>query len=374
MRGSIIRPRGRRKSWVVRLYVVDPQTGAKRRVWLSFPTRTEAEAQLATMLATLAGGGTIPTTRLTVGQFLEQWLQKRAGTVRETTWASYREIIHAHLIPALGRAPLRALTPLAVQGYVAQKLRHLAPATVRKHLAVLREALGHAVRWGLLTRNVCDLVERPRVPHREIRVWDSEQVRVFLAEARRSSPYYPLYVMAATTGMRAGELLALRWSDVDFLMGTARVERTFYRLGRRQLFQQPKTDRGRRVVTLPATVLATLRDVRTAQEAARRELGEVYVDLDLVFAQPDGKPLHLHLVRRDFRRVARAARLPQIRFHDLRHSHATDLLAHGEHPKVVSERLGHADPAFTLRVYGHLLPGLQAQATARLEERLFPRR
>jgi integrase len=229
------------------------------------------------------------------------------------------------------------------------------------------------VKWGLLARNVCDLVEKPRVRRKEMRVWDQEQTLLFLAEARRSSAYYPLYLTAIASGMRAGELLGLRWSSIDFLLGTARVERTFYRLGGRQLFQEPKTEKGRRVVDLPASVIEVLRDVKAKQDAIKREMGNAYTDLDLVFCQEhNGLPLHLHnIARRDFRRVTKRAKLPRIRFHDLRHSHATDLLAHGEHVKMVSERMGHYDPGFTLRTYAHVLPGMGAQAAARLEERLF---
>jgi len=337
------------------------------------------------MLAKIHGGGTVSVTRQTVAEFLKAWLDKRAGAVRETSWDSYRAIVHGHLIPALGQAPLRALTPLAVQGYISTKLagkkdekgkvlaKPLAAGTVRKHIAVLREALSHAVKWGLLARNVCDLVERPRVARKEMQVWDGEQARLFLAQAKRqNSSHYALYLTAITTGMRAGELLGLRWSSVDFLLGTVRVERTFYRMGGKQLFQEPKTEKGRRVVDLLPTVVEVLRGLKGKRDAIKREMGSAYTDLDLVFCQPDGKPLHLHnIVTRDFRRVTKKAKLPRIRFHDLRHSHATDLLAHGEHPKIVQERLGHYDPAFTLRVYSHVLPGMQAQTAMRLEERLF---
>ncbi len=398
MRGTIIKPTGRRKSWGVKVYVTDAQTGTKKQRWFSFPTRKEAEVHLSDMLAKIHSGGTVSVTKQTVADYMEEWLLKRAGAVRETSLDGYRHIVHTHLIPAFGGIPLRGLTPLHVQGYITQKLRGdpktkqrpLAPATVRKQVAVLREALGHAVKWGLLARNVCDLVEKPRARQREMRVWDEEQTRLFLAEAKRCSTYYPLYLTAISTGMRAGELLALSWRAIDFTLGVARVERTFYRLGGKQLFQEPKTDKSRRVVELPPTVVEMLRHLKEERDRLKHEFGSAYGDQDLVFCQPDGKPLHLHnIVRRDFRRVlnmdnlraklrAQGIReealpkgLPRIRFHDLRHSHATDLLAHGEHPKVVQERLGHYDPAFTLRVYSHVLPGMQAQAALRLEERLF---
>jgi integrase len=383
MRGHIQR---RGKSWRIKVTQGrDPATGKVRQKWFTYATRQEAEAHLSQMLAQLHGGGSIPTTRITLGQFLEEWLEKRASAIRPTSHGSYVQIVRGHLIAALGTIPLRHLTALDVQGYITTKLagrkdekrkvlaKPLSAATVRKHMAVLREALGHAVKWGLLARNVCDLVEKPRVPRKEMRVWDQEQTQLFLAEAkRRASPHYPLYLTAITTGLRAGELLGLRWSSIDFLLGTARVDRTFYRMGGKQLFQEPKTEKGRRVVDMLPTVIEVLRDVKAKQDAIKREMASAYTDLDLVFCQPDGKPLHLHnIVTRDFRRVTKKAKLPRIRFHDLRHSHATDLLAHGEHPKVVSERLGHYDPAFTLRVYSHVLPGMQAQAAMRLEERLF---
>jgi integrase len=386
MRGSIIRPRGVHRSWGVKVYITDAQTGAKKQKWFGrFKTRKDAEAHLSQVLTQVHGGGTVPTTKITVGKFLHEWLEKRAGAIRETSLDGYRAIIEKHLVPALGAVALRELTPLHVQGFLTTKLqgkkdgngkwlaKPLAPTSVRKYVAVLRVALGHAVKWGLLVRNVCDLVEKPRVQRREMRVWDQEQIRLFLAEAKRSSPYYyAFFLTAISTGMRAGELLGLRWSSIDFILGTARVERTFYRLGGRQLFQEPKTEMGRRVVDLPTTVVDLLRRLKSDQDQLRREFVSTYTDLDLVFCQPDGKPLHLHnIVRRDFRRVTKKAGLPRIRFHDLRHSHATDLLAHGEHPKVVQERLGHQDPAFTLRVYSHVLPGMQAQAVARLQERLF---
>jgi integrase len=383
MRGHIER---RGKSWRIKITQGrDPATKRVRQRWFTYPTRQEAEAHLSQMLTQLHGGGSIPTTRITVGQFLQEWLEKRASAIRPTSHESYVQIVDGHLRPALGTVPLRHLTALDVQGYITTKLqgtkdakgkwtaKPLAGGTVRKHIAVLREALGHAVKWGLLVRNVCDLVEKPRASRKEMRVWDGEQVQLFLAQAKRqNSPHYPLYVTAITTGLRAGELLGLRWSSVDFLLGTARVDRTFYRMGGKQLFQEPKTEKGRRVVEMLPTVLEVLRDAKAKQDAIKREMGSAYSDLDLVFCQPDGKPLHLHnIVSRDFSRVTKKAKLPRIRFHDLRHSHATDLLAHGEHPKVVSERLGHYDPAFTLRVYSHVLPGMQAQTARRLEARLF---
>jgi len=205
-----------------------------------------------------------------------------------------------------------------------------------------------------------------------MRVWDEEQVRLFLAEAKRSSPYYRLYLAALLTGMRQGELLGLRWKDLGPTLHVASVQQTFYRLGRKQLFKEPKSARARRTVVLAETLISELHRLREEQAGRRDLMSDDYEDHDLVFCQPNGKPLHAHnLVRRDFRSVTMRAKLPRIRFHDLRHTHATHLLRHGVHPKVVQERLGHSTPAFTLAVYSHVLPGMQEEAVKRLEASLL---
>jgi integrase len=368
MRGHI---RRRGKSWALVVYLGrDPVTGKHRRKWSTFRTRREAEAQLAQILSQIHGGGTLPSTKLRVGEFLEQWLQDYAlGAVAPTTLARYREIISRHLVPSLGFIPLQRLSPQTIQGYFSEKLATgLSPTTVRHHANLLHEACNHAVRWGLLGRNPCELVDPPRRRSFEARVLDEEQLRLFLAEARRSSRYYVLYLAAAVTGMRQGELLGLRWKDLDLALGVAHVCQTFYRLGKEQLFKEPKTARARRAVTMPRGLVVELRGLQVEQRHARELLGLGYADLDLVFCQSDGRPLRANnVVRRDFRRTLRKAGLPRMRFHDLRHCHASLLLQQGVNPKVVQERLGHSTPGFTLHVYGHVLPGMQAEASHEME-------
>lgn len=355
----------------------DPVTGKRRQKWYQHRTRQEAETHRVELLSLMYGGNFVPDSKLTVGEFLQRWLRDYAsGAVAPTTFARYREIIQLHLTPALGSYPLGRLSPLAIQGYFRDRLeRGLSSTTVRHHAMLLHEALRHAVRWGLLTRNPCDMVDPPRRRPAEVRVWDEEQVRLFLAQAKRASPYYRLYLAAVTTGMRQGELLGLCWRDVDLAMGTASVRRTFYRLGKEPVFKEPKTQKARRTVALFGLLVEELRHLREEQAELRRLLGPRYEDNDLVFCQHNGKPLRANnIVRRDFRSVLKQAGLPRIRFHDLRHCHATMLLRQGAHPKVVQERLGHSTPAFTLHVYSHVLPGIQEQAARALESSLFPRR
>jgi integrase len=394
MRGCIVKPKGRRKSWSVKVYLGrDPRTRVKRYKWFSFPTRREAEARLSQMLAQLHGGGTIPTTKLTLAEYLEDWLKKYAtSNMRETSLKSYRDIIHQHMIPAMGSIPLRRLSPLDVQGYYTAKLngdsatkrRVLSPSTVRKHHAVLHAALEHAIQWGLLAANVCDRVKPPKNRRKEPQRWDGEQVKLFLGEAKRSSPYYPLYLTLRTTGMRPGEALGLRWQDVDLTTGAVTIRQKFYRLGgskrdsepTRLLFSGPKTDKGRRTVDIPPVLVDELRNLRAEQDALRKEFGPQYHDLGehgpLIFCQPDGRPLNWeNIARRDFRRICKYVGLPVIRPYEFgRHGHAAWLYEQGVHPKIISERLGHSSTAFTMDTYGGMARGLQAEVVAKLQASL----
>lgn len=239
-------------------------------------------------------------------------------------------------------------------------------------MAILHRFLAHALKWGLLTHNPADRVDLPRKARREINVWDSEQVRVFLAEAKQSSPYYRLYLAAITTGMRQGELLGLRWQDLDLIAGVASVQQTLYRLGKTLLVKEPKSNRSRRTVALAPILVEELRCIQDEQVVRQRELGGAYQNQGFVFCQPNGKALHAHnIVQRDFRLAMKRAGVPRIRFHDLRHCHATLLLQQGVHPKVVQERLGHSSINMTLDTYSHVVPGLQERAVADLEARLF---
>lgn len=263
-----------------------------------------------------------------------------------------------------------------IQRYLSQKLREdgLSTTSLRYHYSILHESLGHAVRWSLLMRNPCDAIEPPRRRQTEMRVLDEEQVRLFLAEAKRSSRLYCLYLTATLTGMRLGELLGLRWKDLDLTLGVISVQQTLYRLKKRVLLKEPKSAKARRTISLAPLLIQELNRHREAQVQQRKRLGEKYVDNDLVFCQRNGEPLHGHnITQGNLRRVLKKAGLPRIRFHDLRHCHATHMLRQGENPKVVQERLGHSTPAFTLAVYSHVLPGMQNEAARRLEERLLGR-
>jgi integrase len=432
MRGHI---RRRGNKWCIVVYlgrgqVRDRRTGelklGEKSLWRSFERRAEAQKALAQYISMRhRGEPVLAPTKQSVGEYLEAWLRGHAPNVGPTTAASYRDTIRVHLVPRLGLIRLTGLQPQDVRDYIAEKLAAgLSSTTVRYHVAVLKNALAQALRDGLIGRNPCAFVRAPRKRRLEMRALDEEQLRLFLAEARRASRYYLLYLMAVTTGMREGELLGLRWQDLDLVGGIAgvpvvRVARTFYRLGGRRcgyckdrrkrrapretfdaaqctcikgeaLFKEPKTASARRELALPLSVAVELRGLRAAQDKRRKVLGRRYEDHGLVFCQDNGRPLHAHnIVRRDLRKVLqleglrKAARargvpedalpkgLPRIRFHDLRHTAATLHLKAGTHPKVVQEMLGHSTISMTVDTYSHVLPGLQARAVADLEARLF---
>ncbi|HHY94046.1 MAG TPA: site-specific integrase [Firmicutes bacterium] len=349
----------------------DPATGKRKRLKRAFRgTKKEAEQELARLLVELEKGTHVEPARMTVAEYLVSWLEAHGPNLAPSTLDSYRRIVTKHLVPALGTIPLAKLLPLHLQTYYADALAAgLSPRTVLYHHRVLREALQHAVKWQMVPRNVADSVDPPRPRRPDVKVLDPASVQILLktAEGHRD---YALIHTAVYTGLRRGELVALRWSDVDLERGVLYVRQSMIRLGGRFVFREPKTQKGRRQVVLPKAAVAVLKAHKRQQAESRLRLGPDYQDHDLVFCNPDGRPLDPGEVSHRFATIARKASFPGLRFHDLRHTHATLLLAQGVHPKVVQERLGHENISTTLDTYSHVLPSLQEQAAARLDDLL----
>ena len=249
--------------------------------------------------------------------------------------------------------------------------RELTALSVRHVHAVLHRALKDAVRWGRLARNPADLADPPRVTARghELRTWSAEQLAAFL-NSQRTDGQYALWQVLAMTGLRRGEALGLRWRDVDLEAGRLCVRRSLVPEGSQVAFHEPKTARGRRVVALDPDTVAVLRD-QAAQQLTDQSATENWDDTGLVFTNGAGQALHPWLVSRCFRAALKEAMLPDIRLHDLRHTHATLALQAGIHPKVVSERLGHATVAITLDTYSHAIPAMHEEAATRIAELVF---
>ena len=308
----------------------------------------------------------------TLEHFLRHWLDDVARhKLRGRSWERYDGLVRKHVIPTLGRLRLGQLTPQ----HLAKLYADLADAgqsssSIRYLHAVLHGALDQAVRWQLLARNPVDAVTQPRRQRTEMAVLDPDQVRRFL-EVAAGHELHALWLLAITTAMRSGELLALRWHDVDWSARRIRVTGTLSRMQGRWWIGEPKTSRGRRSIDLTDPTLAVLRAHRVRQAEQLLAIGHRVIDGDLVFTDAAGEPLQgNHLAERELRPLLVAAGLPRIRFHDLRHTAATLLLAGGVNAKVVSEMLGHSTVTMTLDTYAHVLPTMQAEAVRTLDQLL----
>lgn len=308
----------------------------------------------------------------TLKQFLEAWLAAIKGSVRPATFDGYSNYVHTHIIPALGKTRLAKLTPQQLQAFYSKKLGEgLSPTTVRHIHGALHRALKQATRWGVVARNVADLVDPPRRARHEMKALSTSQARQFL-EAAAGDRLEALYVLAVTTGMRQGELLALRWQDVDLDGETLQVRSTVQRVKDGLLFGEPKTASGRRQIALAPAAVAAFRRHHVRQAEERLKAGPRWQDNGLVFPNVYGRPMEAtNLIHRSFTPLLEKAGLPKMRFHDLRHTAATLLLSKRVPVKVVSEMLGHAQVGITLAVYSHVLPDMQREATAAMQAALW---
>src|SRR5438046_2460833 len=345
--------------------------GRRRRKSYYGATRASVQKKLASAIRELSRGRLPVDDRLTVGDYLQRWLDATRANVRHRTWIRYEQYVRLHT-SAITEVPIAHLRPEHLQQLYASRLSAGASPSSVVHLrAVLHRALKQAERWDLVPRNVVALTDGPRVARKEVRTLSAQEARTLL-DAARGDRLEALYVVALTSGLRQGELLGLQWSDIDLAAGTLQVRRSLERNEWGGLAtSETKTARSRRMVPLTVRAVAALRAHRIRQDEERLRAGESWDVSDLVFATQLGKPLDpSNLIRRSFRPLLQAARLERIRFHDLRHTVATLLLEQGIHPKVVADLLGHSQVAITLDVYGHVLPGLQ-RTTAQAFDRLL---
>jgi integrase len=310
----------------------------------------------------------IPNQREKLGPFLRRWLDEIAKpTLRASTYSSYDSILVQHLIPGLGRIALAKLTPADVQAFLnAKSASGLSPRRVQYIHAVLRRALVTAERWGMVSRNVAKLVDAPRVPRHEISPLTPEQAKS-LFDAAVDDRYRGLWITAVGTGLRQGELLGLRWQDLELDLGKLYVRHTLARVAGRLELLEPKTDRSRRMVMLPAFVAGGLRAHRTLQRKERLLAGSRWVESGHVFTTSIGTPIEAAAVSRAFKSALVRAGLPRSRFHDLRHAAATFLLAQGMTLEDVKNLLGHSSITLTSNTYGHVLEQRQRHVATAME-------
>lgn len=339
-----------------------------------------------------AAGGLLPESdkaRDTLGAFLDRSLESVTPSLRASTHKRYADLIRLHLKPGLGRHKLTALKPDHVQRFYALKLaetnpntvreddpdasRPYSPRTVQQCHAVLHRALDRAVKWGYAPRNVADAVDPPRVPKHEITPPSLADLARFLSDAERAGDRLAaLWAVALYSGCRQGELLGLKWGDVDLEGGTLTVRRTLVRATAGvPVFNEPKTSTSRRTLSLAGAAVAALRSQRVRQNAERLALGEGWSDYGLVFTSTIGTPLNQRNVIRLFKAALERVGLPSsVRFHDLRHASATVALAAGVDMKTTSTRLGHSTITITADLYTHAVRALDVDAAERMERAL----
>jgi integrase len=347
--------------------------GGKRKAFYG-KTRVEAAVKLNATLRDRDKGLPVGMDeRQTTGHYLQTWLESVRGQIEPSSWRRYGDYVRVHLVPGLGKAPLARLSAQQVQAFYGRKQQEgLSGTTVHSIHGMLHRALEDALRMGLLQRNVTEMVRAPRRSTQEMHPLTEEQAQRFLAAVAEGDRFRALYVLALTTGMREGELLALHWQDIDLRARTVQV-----RLGLqeakgphgRYVLAEPKTEYSRRTIGLTHTATEALRAHHVRQATERLRQGAVWdTSRDLVFPNSiGGLMIPDNLTKRSFKSLLERAGLPDIRFHDLRHTAATLLLSRGVNVKLVSEMLGHADVTTTLRIYGHVLPHMHQVAVEVME-------
>lgn len=343
----------------------------KNRDTKYFETQKEANAWRHTIIEQRRQGLVFAGSKVSLSKFLDEWLVVAKTSVRPNTYQQYSQVVHQHINPVLGYIVLKDLRPDHVQSLYTNKLANgVSPNTTRMIHAVIHRALNHALKLGLVYRNVADSVTRPKVVRIEMKTLNDYQVRQLIQVAESEQMRLLLWV-AVVTGLRQGELLGLKWSDLDWTSRRIQVQRQVQRRkGDGLVFCEPKSASGRRVIVLGKSTIEKLRNYKNNQLKERILLGEKWQDYDLIFPSPIGTPLDPSNVLKAYKDCLRRAGLPNLRFHDLRHSAATLMLQQGVNPKIVSERLGHSDISLTLNTYSHVLPPMQEEAAEKMDDLL----
>jgi integrase len=363
--------------WAIVLDVRDPATGKRKRKWHSFQgTKRQAQTESARLISELQGGGYMEPTKMTFVQFLDQWLGHIKAQVSPRTHERYTEIVKKNIGPVLGAVHLSKLRPTQIASAYSKALLEgrrdgsggLSPNTVLYMHRLIKQALAHAVRWEIISRSPADVVDPPKIERITMITYDMTQTAELLEVARGTRLLVPV-ILGILCGLRRGEIVALRWRQVDLANAQLAVVASAEQTREGVRYKQPKTGRARTVALSPI-VVEELRahQLRQAEELLR--LGVRQNDTTFLYAREDGGPIQPRSLTHAWNQMLAKTTLPRIRFHDLRHAHATHLLSSGVHPKVASERLGHSKVGITLDLYSHVLPGMQADAAARVDEAL----
>lgn len=371
------RPKGS-GNWYAVVDRRDPSSGKRKRKWLSLAATGKRQAQIecANLITEMQRGVYLEPNKTTLAQFLDQWLTDIKGNVSPRTHERYSEIAKKNLIPLLGAITLTKLQPIQISGAYTKALDSgrrdgkggLSPRTVHHMHRVLKQALAQAVRWQLLIRNPVDAVDPPKVERHRMTTYDMPQTAALLDVVRGTRLFVPT-MLAVLCGLRRGEIAALRWRNVDLANAQLAVVESAEQMNGSVRFKETKSGRAR-TVAISATVIEELKAHRVRQAQDMLKLGVRLTDESFVATLEDGSPMQPTFITHEWVRIISSTGLPRVRFHDLRHAHATHMLASGIHPKVASERLGHSKVGITLDLYSHVMPGMQEDAVIKMDAAL----
>ena len=353
----------------------------RRAIKAGFATQKDCQAAMNKLLVAVEEQSYSPPTKASVREYLtKEWLPAVKATIRPTTYRSYEQHVMCHIAPHIGAVKLQKLSGSQINALYAKLADEgkadgktgLSPRTIHHVHTCLHKACKDAVRWGRLPRNPVEAADPPstKCGGAEMKTWSAKQLQAFLASAK-GDRLSPIYHLLAMTGMRRGEACGLRWDDVDLEASRLSVRRALIPHGSGVIVSEPKTAKGRRSIALDPGTIDVLKAQAQRQLDDQAENGEVWSDTGYVFTTQTGGPLHPQMVSRGFAQALAAAKLPSIRLHDLRHTHATLALQAGIHPKVVSERLGHATISITLDTYSHAIPAMQEEAATLIAGLVF---
>lgn len=367
------------------LTYTDPITREKKRKYFYGKGTREVQAKKKAFIEELEKGNSPAVATITVEQWLKTWMETyKKPSVRQNTYEGYQHIVKSHLNPSIGTILLKELRVDQVQNMLNEKMESgnrrtqgpLGPRQIEYIYTILHMALEQAYKNQMIPRNICNAVNKPKKDKHEFIPWTVEQTNKFLASVR-GSRLFPLYMVAWGSGLRRSEILGLQWPDIDFKKGTLTVKRSLVRVTGGYKFGEPKTKKSRRTIPLPEQVMKALKAWKSKQAKEKMKWNELYIDVELekrsvfnslnmVFSDEMGGPTNPEFISRCFKKDLESAKLPNIRFHDLRHGHATMLLELGEDITVISNRLGHSTITLTADTYSHVREKLQRDASNKL--------
>lgn len=368
MRGSV---KKEGSSWYYVFYLEKDENGKRRqKKKRGFTTKKDAEKALTEAINEVNKGTYLEPSKVLYKEYLDQWLMTKKNNISAQSLKVYKSCLSKRIVPFLGNITLSKLTAIKIQLFISSLYDEgLSYPTVKKHFEIIRNSLEHAVDFNMIPNNVALKVKLPKNQKKEMKVWNQEEANHFLNMSRKNSCFI-VFQLALSTGMRQGEILGLRWKDIDLDKGLLYIKQTLSQDGRTFL-TGAKTNSSIRTINLSKATISHLKDRRLVIAKEKLQYGPAYKDNDLIACTQHGTPLNPANIRRSFNRIINNARVPKIRFHDLRHTHATLLLGQGINVKVISERLGHSNIKVTLDTYSHVLPTMQEEVARKLDEILI---